>query len=353
MFRKSRTPLALDIGTFAVKLVQLERGKQGLTLARLGMASLAPGAVEDGTVKDHEEVLRAVEELVSAEKTKAKEAVVSLSGSAALVRTIHIPRMAGPARDSAIDAEVAQILPFPPEEARITRQRLGRVLVEGEEMEEFLLVAVKRKPLKDLVELMRHMRLEPKIVDVNLLALESAVNLSGAIPPDEEDAIALVDIGASATLVHILRGRRTLMTRLIPYGGNSVTEKLTEVLAVGRSEAEAIKLGTKAPSSPRKAAESIREEVERIALELGRTFQLVGHANPGIRVGRIILSGGGAQLDGLPAFLAASLDIGVDISQPFRRVEVPEDKFDPDYVELLSPIATVGAGLAHRVVESA
>ena len=50
MFRKKSFPLAIDIGSHAVKLVQLVQGKKGLVLGRLGMATLAYGAVADGEV---------------------------------------------------------------------------------------------------------------------------------------------------------------------------------------------------------------------------------------------------------------------------------------------------------------
>lgn len=221
MFGKTRLPVAIDIGSHAVKLVQLEQTKKGLTLARLGMASLAPDAVVDGAVRDHEEVMRAVEELISAERTKAKEVVVALSGSAAVVRTLLLPEMRGLALEEAVEAEAAQILPFPIEEVRLSRTRLGRVEVDGQPMEEHLLVAVRRKALSDIIELFKTLKLEPKIVDVNFLALESAYELAGGREGEEgpPGAVALVDIGASGTLVHVLGRSRTLLTRSIPLGG--------------------------------------------------------------------------------------------------------------------------------------
>ena len=351
MFGKSRFPLAIDVGSYAVKLVQLERKKKGLALARLGMASLAAGAVADGAVRDAEEVMRAVEELITAERAKEREVVVALSGAAAVVRPLRIPSERGPAIEEAVEAEAAQILPFPVEEARITRRRLGMVEVDGEKMEEFLLVAVKRRPLADLVDLLNHLKYEPKIVDVNLLALESAFDLSGA--REEGETAALVDIGASETLVHVLRDHRTLLARAIPLGGASVTAAIAEKLGVPRAEAEAIKLGAKPAPSPRAASEAVRGEAERLARELGRTFQLLWQMAPGEPIGRLWLSGGGVHLDGLPSYLASSLDLPVEILRPFRRVEVAEDSFDPDYVESLAPIAAVAAGLAYRAVEAA
>jgi type IV pilus assembly protein PilM len=340
----------VDVGSYAVKLVQFEHKKKKLALRRLGMASLAPGAVAEGLIRDPEEVMRAFEELVAAEKAKEREVVVALSGSTAVVRPVRIPSDPSLPVDEAIEAEAAQVLPFPVEEARLTHSPMGRVEADGQSMEEFLLVAVRRKPLTDLVELFRHIEYEPKIVDVALLALEGAVELAEA--GHGEACIALVDVGASQTLVHILRGGRTLLTRVIPHGGAAVTAALARSLKVSPAEAEAMKLGAKPVPSPRAAAEAVRGEAERLGLELGRTFQLLGEMLPRERVTHLILCGGGAHLEGLPAFLATSLDIPTEILQPFRYVQVSVEVFDSNYVETLGPIAAVAAGLAYRAMET-
>ncbi|MEK6709269.1 MAG: pilus assembly protein PilM, partial [Nitrospinota bacterium] len=234
-------------------------------------------------------------------------------------------------------------------EARLSHARMGRVQVDGGSMDEFLLVAVRRKPLAELVDLFRHLQYEPKIVDVALLALESALEMSGL--GEAGGTIALVDVGAGQTLVNILKGERTLLTRVIPRGGAAVTAALAKSLKVSPAEAEAIKLGAKPAPSPRAAAEAVRGEAERLALELGRTFQLLGESLPGERIGRLALCGGGVHLEGLPAFLATALDIPAEIIQPFRNLQVAAEAFDAQYVETLGPAAAVAAGLAYRAAE--
>jgi type IV pilus assembly protein PilM len=124
-------------------------------------------------------------------------------------------------------------------------------------------------------------------------------------------------------------------------------------LNVTRLEAEGIKMGTRTSPSPRAVADAIRAEVERLAREMGRTFQMHAQVHPEDQIHRMVLSGGGVHLDGLPAYLAASLDVPVELAQPFRRVEIPKDLFDPDFVENLSPVAAVGAGLAYKALAAA
>ena len=351
MFRKKSFPLAIDIGSHAVKLVQLTRGKKGLVLGRLGIASLAHGAIADGEVREVEEVMRAVEELVSAEKLKEKRVAVGISGQAAIAKTIQVPQASGLVLEEAVEAEAEQIFPFAIDETRLRRQRLREVEVDGETMDEYLVIAVKRKAVGDVIDLFKHLKFEPMLVDLNMLAIESAFALSGV--DEDGEPTALVDVGASETLVHIIQGSRTLMTRSIAFGGSRITQTIGESLNVTRLEAEGIKMGTRTSPSPRAVADAIRAEVERLAREMGRTFQMHAQVHPEDQIHRMVLSGGGVHLDGLPAYLAASLDVPVALAQPFRRVEIPKDLFDPDFVENLSPVAAVGAGLAYKALAAA
>jgi type IV pilus assembly protein PilM len=351
VFGKKSFPLAIDIGSHAVKLVQLVQGKNGTSLGRLGMASLAYGAVSDGAVLEHEEVMRAVEELVSAEKIKEKKVAVGISGKAAIIKTILVPPAEGIAAEEAVAAEADQILPFSIDEARLRSQKIRKVEVDGETMDEYLIIAVRKKAIADTIDLFKHLKFEPMLVDLNFLAIESAYALSGM--DEDGEPTALVDIGASETMIHIVQGSRTLMTRYVPLGGASVTQKIGENLKVNRLEAEGIKTGSKPSPSPRAVADAIRSEVERLARELGRTYQMHAQAYPEFQVRRMVLSGGGVHLDGLPGYLAASLDIPVELIEPFRKVDVPSNSFDPDFVDLLSPIAAVGAGLAWRAMAAA
>lgn len=341
----STYPLAIDIGSSAVKLVQFGKRGERLFLSRLGAASLSPGAARDA-----EETARVVEGLVSAEGVEDRRVVVALPGAAAMLKTVLLPSEEDFPVIDALEAEALQVLPVSLDEVRLSHLRIGRLERPGGSVDEHLMIAVRRKPLAKLLELLGDMDYEPVIVDVNLLALEGALELSGM--RREGETIALVDIGASETLVNVARDAHTLITRAIPSGGARVTKSLANRLGVSREEAEAIKLGDASPSDPRLVADVIEEEMEELALELERTFRPMWRISSGRRVDRTLLSGGGASLRGLPTHLAARLDLPVGVLDPFRRVEAPADRFEPHFMESLAPAAAVGAGLAYRAVEA-
>lgn len=346
----STYPLAIDIGSSAVKLVQFGKREERLFLSRLETASLVPGAARGGSAPDAEETARVVEGLVSAEGVEDRRVVVALPGAAAMLKTALLPSEDDFPVIDALEAEALQVLPVSLDEVRLSHLRIGRLERPGGSVDEHLMIAVRRKPLAKLLDLLRDMDCEPVIVDVNLLAMEGALELSGM--RREGETIALVDIGASETLVNVVRDAHTLITRAIPSGGARVTKSLANRLGVSREEAEAIKLGDASPSDPHLVADVIEKETEELALELERTFRLMWRISPERRVDRALLSGGGASLRGLTTHLAARLDSPVEVLDPFRRVEASAERFEPHFMESLAPAAAIGAGLAYRAVEA-
>ena len=258
------TPLAIDIGSSAVKLVKLERKEERLFLSRLGAVSLAPGAVGGGFVHDPEEVERALAELLPGEGEEARKVVVALSGGAAMVKTVLLPAEEDFPVVDALEAEAMQVLPYPLDEVRLSHLRIGQIEKRTERLDEYLMIAVRREPLDALLAFLKRVRCEPVIVDVNFLAMESAFELSGM--GEEGEITALVDIGASETLVNVVCDEHTLITRAVPFGGEGLTRSLSDRLAISREEAEAVKKGQAAAADPDALDEALRLEAEKLAV---------------------------------------------------------------------------------------
>ncbi len=342
-------PLAIDIGSSAVKAVKLEMKDERLVLTHLDAVPLAPGAVGGGFVHDPDEVERALSELLPAGE-EGRRVVVALSGRSAMVRTVLLPAEEDFPVVDALEAEAMQVLPFPLEEVRLSHLKIGQMEKRSERVDEYLMIAVKREPLDALLTFLKRVRCEPVIVDVNFLALESAFDLSGMRA--EGEITALVDIGASETLVSVVCDEHTLITRAVPFGGEELTKSLSNRLALSREEAEAVKRGETSADRTDEVEEVFRVEARKLVSELDRTFKVMWPVVPAPEVERVLLSGGGTLLEGLPECLEEVLDAPVEILDPFRHVETPEEGFDSGLVASLAPVAAIGAGLAYRALES-
>ena len=175
------------------------------------------------------------------------------------------------------------------------------------------------------------------VVDVDGFAVENQYELNATERPDE--AVALIDIGAAIMKTNVTRGGASIFARDIPFGGNRYTEAIASALSISFPAAEAAKLGRDGANAPQiaPAVESVSRE---LSLEVQRTFDYFASTAESERIGKIILSGGCAQLPGLTEYLASTWGIPVEIARPFARI---------DSGAFADEIASGGASLAVAV----
>ena len=89
--RKPRETFGLDIGTSAVKVVQLREGPGGFTLIALGSAPLPIYAIGDGTIKAPDAVAAAIRNAVARGGIKTREAVIGIAGRELISKKVQLP----------------------------------------------------------------------------------------------------------------------------------------------------------------------------------------------------------------------------------------------------------------------
>ena len=76
----ARLCIGLDIGSTAIRLVQLRHGRAGLQLARFGVEPLPPGLVVEGAVVDHEATVAAVKRLLARTRPRGRDVALAVAG---------------------------------------------------------------------------------------------------------------------------------------------------------------------------------------------------------------------------------------------------------------------------------
>ncbi len=93
MWGKKKDVIGLDIGCSSIKLVELREDKNGYKLQNLAISPLPSEAIVDGALMDSVTIIDTIREAIGASKTKAKDAVTSVSGHSVIVKKISLPFM--------------------------------------------------------------------------------------------------------------------------------------------------------------------------------------------------------------------------------------------------------------------
>jgi len=150
---------------------------------------------------------------------------------------------------------------------------------------------------------------------------------------DESGAVVLLDIGADELNLCIVRNGGLYFVRHQPGGGRAFTEAVKQAFWVSWAEAEEFKRSRgriyadpgEAPSEKEQLAS---EALSRQAADLARSVEaalMYARAQTktkALSIEKILLSGGGARLEGLAEFLARRLRTDVEPLQPLRKVSL-------------------------------
>ena len=309
-------------------------GRRFGAAATVGWASTPPGSIVDGAILEPEGVAGAIRQALAANGIRKRHVAIALPGSAVIVKRIRLPPTPGARLAEMVAAEAARRLPFNPEDVHIDYQRIGKGSHRVDGRVDVMLVAARRETVAAYVGAVVEAGCTPAVVDVGAFALQNAFEWTCGSKPDAsmdvpvDTSAVLLDVGASATTVNVVRAGASLLTRNVPAGGNACTEALQRELDLSFEAAERLKLGLPVDGwTPDDAVPAMRGAADAMALEIQRTLECVevgtGDEDAPFRhIDRILLTGGASRADALVAALRAHFGGVVKPMNPFRRLKV-------------------------------
>jgi type IV pilus assembly protein PilM len=347
-FGKSKAVVGLDIGSSAVKAVELRSVGKGYTVTAFAVEPVPADSIVDGAIIDSTAVAGAISRLFLQRSFKTKEVAASLSGSAVIVKKISLPVMTGAELAESIHWEAEQYIPFDIQDVNLDYQILDPGTgADSKGTMEVLLVAAKKERIADYTGVIAQAGRVTVVVDVDAFALQNAYEANYGLDP--EAVIVLLNAGASAINVNVLSGGQSVFSRDISSGGNAYTEAVQRELNLPFESAEALKKGEPADGvSVEDVKPVLHAMTENVLLEIQKTFDFFKATASSDRIDRIVLSGGASRVDGFAQALEERFGTPVEMFDPFRKIGFEPGKLgiaDPDSI---APTAAVAVGLALR-----
>src|SRR5579872_4361550 len=342
---KTKNLVGLDIGSSAVKAVELRKKGNTYELVNMGIEPLGQDTVVDGAIMDALSVSSAIEKIFNDNRIKTKNVATSVSGHSVIVKRVTVAAESEEELYNAIPYEAQQHIPFDMTDVNMSYQSLGPS--PSGQGTDVMLVAVKREKILNHTNVLSQAGKIPTVVDYDGFSVYNAFEVSYEIPPDQMGA--LLNIGASIMNIVIGRGGNPLFTRDVSVGGNQYTDTLQKELDLSYEDAEKLKQGFDVANvTQEQKIPHLRSVTEILMLEIQKTFDFFRQTTSTENIQHIYVSGGTAKIDGLVDQLKAEFNIPVEIINPFMRVLVDAKKFDVGYVEEFAPRMSVAVGLALR-----
>jgi type IV pilus assembly protein PilM len=338
--------IGLDIGSYSIKAVEIVN-----TLKSYEVTNFYEKVIPISTPEEREMTVAAcMESLFIENELLADRIVTAMPGQFISSRVVpfsfHDPVKIG----RAIFSEIEDVVPFNLDDMILDHQILGSSYGKT-----FALAVLTRKAfLKNFLDLLHRIDIDPKIIDVDSLAF---YNLSSYMAVEADECFAMIDIGHEKTSLCIVREGVLRMFRSINLGGKYVTEFLARDLETSFEHAQAEKhrvsqlvthfdACSDLSDADRYIANRITLASNGIVKELGRTFYAfkTWEKSP---INQLFLSGGTSQIRNMNIFLEEQLGVIC------RAVRLDESDLElPGHLSEFISIIPQSVGIGVRAVSS-
>ena len=349
--------VGLDIGTSAIKAVQVEPSRDGFRVVRAAQQKTPPGSVRDGIVQDRESVAGAIRQMIKAANINAGSAVMAVAGPTVVVRPAQMPRMPEAALKKSIRFEAGRFISSNVDDSALGFEITGPVEGDPGQMN-VMLVAAPKEMVESRIDSVERAGLDAVSLDIESFCLIRSLFECNWSQYNDGAMRALVDIGAAHTEVTIVVGTGFQLTRSLSIAGDTFTDALKNQLRVDLAEAELRKMevdlnvlvqGSEDPAAyegPRALQNILDELLREIRRSINYYQSQLPEGQAAQPLAEIVLAGGSAKMRGIAQYMTARLGIDVRVGDPFANPSIEAAPDAAQWLQSQAPILGTALGLA-------
>lgn len=365
-FRKTpKSFLGIDIGTSAIRVVELTRSKNIIQLSNYGELSMlqlrkipttTAGTMVNSLASSAEELAEAIKAILREAEIITKEVSFSIPDFSSFFTSFDLPSMSPQELEQAVRYEARSYIPLPLSEItldwKIINSGGGAKENQGSE-----------QPIKVLVaaisnEVINQYRQIATLANLKLAFLEAEVfTMQRSVAIDKSKTIAVIDIGARSTTCNVFRNGILKISHSFNVSGNALTEVLSKGKGVDYLETERLKKEYGLSGLGREGQEIkdiMMPLIDVIVGEAKKTF-LNFIQQDGTFLQEIWLVGGSALMPGLKEYFTQEFNkeargqIKVEIANPFTNISFPP--ILTDILKEMGPSYAIAVGSALKGFE--
>lgn len=334
---------ALDIGTTAIRVVQLSQSGSGnWTLSHFGYAPVDEKITISNSVEGMRRLGEVIMTAVGQSGIKSKNVVIGMPSSKTFTTVIDVPNMPDIELKNSVKYQIDQFIPTPMTETTVDWVMLGQSLHDTKQ-QEVLLASTSNTYAEERLEFIESLGFNVIAAEPDAIAMVRSL-----LPYDVNDARLIIDMGERSTDLAITFGDAPRLIRNIPTGLGSLIKSAVQNLNVQEDQARQfiLKFGLAPDRLEGQVYRAIESTLDNFSAELVKSIKFFQTRYPNTPVGGVLLSGFSATVPQFGAYVSAKTGVAATVANPWQRVKVsPSDQQQLNAVA--SEFSTV-IGLAQR-----
>ena len=332
----------LDLGTTAIRVVELKGAGPVKTLGRYGSAPIDSKTSLSDSKADQQKIVQAVRDLITEVGISTRNVAVGIPSDKVFTAVVDIDRLSPAELAKTIHYQADSLIPTPPDESKIDWTLLGDSPKDKTKVE-VLISSVTNEYVENRLDLLESIGLNVIAFEQDNLALTRAMLATDATLPQ-----MVLDIGSKSTDLVISMNGAPRLTRSMPTGSETIIRSAQQNLNIDEQQAEqfVFKFGLSKDKLEGQIHQAIIGTVDLLINEIDKSIKFFQTRYPDAKIDRIIMTGGASALPEFPLYVANKFGLSVEIGNAWRNISFPADRQN----ELLavSNHFGVAAGLAER-----
>jgi type IV pilus assembly protein PilM len=341
LFVKETEFFGLDIGSTAIRLVQLRRGGEHPALVAYGSVPVPANLASSDSKIDQDKLADLVRQLVRDNHVALKNVVVGLSANKVFATVITTPKLDNAQLAKAIRYQAEQYIPMALDQVKLDWAVIDQSK-DGKQLE-VLLVAAPNSAIDKYVSIMEKAGLEPLALEANAIAV------SRALMPKNSLAVVVVDFGSLDSDISIVWNNAPRLLRSVPVGSSTLVRSVAQNLGLDEVQANqfTFKFGLTQSKLEGQVFKSIKPTLDNLVSEIDKSTKYFLGRYPDVKLEKLVVTGAASALPELGPFLANSTGLPVEFGNAWVNVSYPsglQDKLMGMSVEYAAAVGLAGRG---------
>jgi type IV pilus assembly protein PilM len=359
--KKEASVLGVDIGSSAIKIVQIRKKNGQAILETYGELSLGPygnAGVGAAVILPPEKIAQALIDLMNEKEVgvTTRKCGISIPFASSLMSVIELPDVGRKQLATMIPLEARKYIPVPISEVQLDWSIIPKneVRMEDNPVEaslgstpvapslpkiDVLVVAIHNDTIARYQTIVQKSGLDAGFFEIEIFSSMRAVVEENLEP------VMVLDIGASSTKLYVVERGIVKVSHTINRGSQDITRALSSSLGIPLDKAEILKRDSGLESTDKNVTDIITLTLDYVFSEANRTL-LNFEKKYNKAVGKVMLVGGGAALKGLAPLAKTNFKTETIAANPFQKLSAPA--FIEDVLKTTGPEFAVAVGLALR-----
>jgi type IV pilus assembly protein PilM len=351
----------IDIGSSAIKIVQLKKHNGQAVLETYGELALGPysnATVGQAVSLSGEKISQAIIDLMKEKEVNVttNKCGISIPFSSSLMSVIEMPQVSPKQLAVMVPLEARKYIPVPVSEVMLdwsvipknenrieeepsTLPSQTETLAKPIPKVDVLVVAIHNDTIARYRDIVDKSKLDASFFEIEIFSTMRAVLEDTLLP------VMIMDMGAASTKLYIIERGIIEASHTINRGAQDITSTIANSMGISIEKAEIMKRNSGASGEDKSLKDIIILTLDFIFAEANQAL-LTFEKKYNKAVSKVILVGGGASLKGLAPLAEANFKTKVEAGNPFGKVVAPA--FLENILKETGPEFAVAVGLALR-----